>query len=134
MDTTDSVVVSTTASTTTTSAGSAGKHKVAFTLPAILPVSKGIRQVTHNEIRAIELGFVVGLVLTWLYDAGHTEPALGILVAFVVGSLGFKRYGSKAFKTIRLELGYALLALAGGGALGWSIFMREPGLLTLLEM
>lgn len=124
--------VSTTASTTVSGSGSAGKHKVAFTLPSLLPVSRGIREVTHNEIHAIELGLVVGVALTWLWNAGHTEPVLGILVAFVAGSLGFKRYGSKAFKTIRLEPWYALLALAAGSALGWAIFIREPSLLTQL--
>lgn len=119
----------TTVSTTATNASTGGgnKHSVAFTVPGIVPLSAGIRKVTHNEIHAIELGLVVGLVLAWLYDAGHTEPVLGILVAFVAGSLGYKRYSTKAFKTIRLEPWYALLALAAGGGLGWAIFTKDPG-------
>lgn len=124
----------TSVSTTAAGAGTGKKDKVAFTLPGFLPVSRGIRQVTHNEIHAIELGLIVGVALTWLYDAGHTKPVFGILVAFVAGSLGFRRYGSKAFKTIRLEPWYALLSLGAGAAVGWAVFMREPGLVTLLGL
>lgn len=119
-------------SVSTTAQSTSKKHNVAFTLPSVLPLSKGIRSVTHNEIHAIELGLVVGGVTAWLFARGRIDPAVGILVAFVGGSLGFNRYSSKAFKTIRLEAWYALLALAGGGALGWAIFIREPGLLQLL--
>jgi hypothetical protein len=118
--------------TTTRSGGS--KHKVAFTLPAILPVSKGIREVTHNEIHALELGVVVGVISVWLFSLGRTRAVYGIVIAFVAGSLGFKRYGSKAFKTIRLEPWYALLALAAGGVLGWSLFLLEPSLTTQLGL
>lgn len=121
----------TTVSTTASGTGTGNKHNVAFTLPGFLPVSTGIRQVTHNEIHAIELGLVVGVALTWLWNAGHTEPVFAILVAFVAGSLGFKRYGSKAFKTIRLEPWYALLALGAGAALGWAIFLAEPAIIEL---
>jgi hypothetical protein len=121
-----------TATAVSTTAAGGKKHSVAFTLPGLLPVSKGIRQVTHNEVHAIELGFLVGLVLAWLYDAGHTKPVIGILVAFVAGSLGYRRYSSKAVETIRVEPWYALLALAAGGALGWALFVAEPGLPTRL--
>jgi len=122
--------VSSTASGTT---GSTSKS-VAFTLPGVLPLSKGIREVTHDEVHAMELGFVVGVVLAWLYGQGYTQPVLGMLVAFVAGSLGFKRYSSKAVKTIRMEPWYALLALAMGGGLGWALFLREPGLLSVLGL
>jgi len=122
--------VSSTASGTT---GSTSKS-VAFTLPGVLPLSKGIREVTHDEVHAMELGFVVGVVLAWLYGQGYTQPVLGMLVAFVAGSLGFKRYSSKAVKTIRMEPWYALLALAMGGGLGWALFLREPGLLSVVGL
>ncbi|TSD09192.1 hypothetical protein DP107_16840 [Haloglomus irregulare] len=118
--------------TTTRSGGS--KHKVAFTLPSFLPVSKGIRSVTHNEIHALELGILVGGVSVWLFSVGRTRAVYGIVIAFVVGSLGFRRYGSKAFKTIRLEPWYALISLAIGAGLGWSLFMMEPSLTTQLGL
>lgn len=124
----------TSVSTTASGTGTGSKKSVAFTLPGLLPVSKGIREVTHDEVHAIELGLVVGAVLTWLYSAGHTEPVFGILVAFVAGSLGFKRYSSKGVKTIRMEPWYALLSLATGGVVGWALFMRDPGLVTLLGL
>ncbi|WP_435320372.1 hypothetical protein [Haloarchaeobius sp. TZWSO28] len=117
------------AAVTTTSSGTS-KHNVAFTLPSFIPLSKGVRSVTHNEIHALELGVVVGLVGTWLYAQGQTEVVTTIVVAFVMGSLGYKRYSSKAFKTIRYEPWYALLALAGGGALGFAVFLMEPSLVA----
>lgn len=123
-------------SVSTTASGSVGgsKKSVAFTLPAILPVSKGIREVTTDEVHAMELGIVVGLVLSWLYGQGYTKPVFGILVAFVAGALGFKRYSSKAVKTIRLEPWYALIALALGSSVGWALFIRDPSLLTLFGL
>lgn len=120
------------ASTTTTTRASASKHNVAFTLPSFVPISKGVRQVTHHEIHALELGLVVGLAMTWLYVEGRTEIVTGVVVAFVAGSLGYKRYSSKAFKTIRYEPWYALMALAGGAALGFALFVMEPSLLSQL--
>lgn len=137
--TTDSTSVATT--TTGTSGSSAvtpttpsggEKHNVAFTLPGFLPVSDGIRQVTHNEVHAVELGLVVGVVSVWLLSVGRTNAVYNIVIAFVAGSLGYNHYSSKAFETIRYEPWYALLALAGGGTLGWLIFIMEPGLLTPL--
>lgn|GEM_PF-5592221 len=122
---------STTVNTTAQPGGGTAKHKVAFTLPGILPISRGIREVTHNEIHAIELGFVVGLIATWLYATGNREPVVALVVAFVAGSLGYKRYSSKAFKTVRLEPWYALLALTGGALLGWAIFLAEPAIIEL---
>jgi hypothetical protein len=127
-------VASTVQSTTTTTRASGSKHNVAFTLPSFLPVSDGIRNVTHNEIHALELGIVVGLASTWLYVEGRTEVVTGIVVAFVAGSLGYRRYSSKAFKTIRYEPWYALLALSAGGALGYGLFIMEPSLLSLLGL
>lgn len=127
--------VSTTTSTSTASSTrhtGANKHNVAFTLPSILPLSKGIRNVTHNEIHALELGLVVGVLVLWLLSLGKQGVVRNLVITFVAGTLGYKRYSSKAFKTTRYEPWYALLALAGGGALGWAIFMREPSLLTLL--
>jgi hypothetical protein len=118
--------------TTTRSGGK--KHKVAFTLPSFLPISQGIREVTHNEIHALELGVLVGLVSTWLFSVGRTRVVYAVIIAFVAGSLGFKRYGSKAFKTIRLEPWYALISLAVGAALGWSLFIMEPSLTTQLGL
>ncbi|WP_435345349.1 hypothetical protein [Haloarchaeobius sp. HRN-SO-5] len=120
--------------TTTTTRASGSKHNVAFTLPSFLPVSDGIRNVTHHEIHAVELGLVVGLASTWLYVEGRTEVVTGIVVAFVAGSLGYRRYSSKAFKTIRYEPWYALLALAAGGALGFGLFVMEPSLLSLVNL
>jgi hypothetical protein len=120
--------------TVSTTKRSGGKHKVAFTLPGFLPVSDGIRQVTHNEIHALELGLVVGAAAVWLLSIGRAKAGTGIVVIFVAGSLGFKRYGTKAFKTIRLEPWYGLLALGAGAVLGWSVFIMDPGLLALLGL
>jgi len=89
---------------------------VAFTLPSSLPLSTGVRRVTHNEIHAAELGFTVGIVTVWLARWNGTA-AVALLVAFVSGTLGFRRYCSKAFRTTRREPWYALLALVVGGAL-----------------
>jgi hypothetical protein len=112
---------------TGSSGGSAslGKDKAAFTLPGFLPLSKGIREVTHNEIHALELGFVAGFVVAWLYTLGRTNVAVGLAVTFVGGSLGYKRYKTKAFATIRLEPWYAMLALLGGAGAGWAFFTQE---------
>lgn len=120
------------ASTTTTTRASASKHNVAFTLPSFLPVSDGIRHVTHNEIHALELGVTVGLSMVWLYTEGRTKVVTGVVVAFVAGSLGYKRYSSKAFKTIRYEPWYALVALCLGGALGYGLFVMDPSVLVQL--
>lgn len=104
------------AATTSTEVGGVGKHKVAVTLPSFLQMSRGIREVTHNEVRAMQLGVVVGFVTTWLYSIGRTEPAVIIVIAFVVGSLGFKRYSSTAVKTVRMEPWYGLTRVTGGGS------------------
>lgn len=110
------------AAATSTKPGGHGKHNVAFTLPAVLPISRGIRSVTHNEVHAVQLGLVVGFVVVWLTNAGRTELAFGIVGAFVVGALGYMRYATKAFETIRIEPWYALLAFAGGAGLGHLVF------------
>lgn len=128
--------VSTTTPSTSTASSTrhtgANKHNVAFTLPSILPLSQGIRNVTHNEIHALELGLVVGVLVLWLLSLGKQGVVRNLVITFVAGTLGYKRYSSKAFKTTRYEPWYALLALGAGGVLGWAIFMREPSLLTLL--
>lgn len=115
--------------TVASSRSSGGKSKAAFTLPSIIPLSKGVRTVTHDEVHALELGFVVGIVSAWLYSIGRTEIAGSIVVMFVVGSLGYKRYRSKAFKTVRAEPWYGLIALAIGGSVGYWLFLLNPELL-----
>jgi len=127
---TTEAVVSTTASSGTVTGS---KADVAFTLPTFLPVSKGIRQVSHNEVHAFELGLVVGLALTWLYSAGYTTPVATILVVFVTGSLGYRWYSSKAFRTVRHEPWYGLMALTGGCAIGYVLFVTDASLPELLE-
>jgi hypothetical protein len=123
---------SSTTTTTTTTAGASGtKHNVAFTIPGFVPLSHGVRSVTHHEIHAVELGAVVGLAATWLYSTGRTELVTGIVVAFLAGTLGYKRYSSKAFKTVRYEPWYALVALAAGAALGAALFMGDTAVLTI---
>ncbi len=117
---------------TSTASSSSKKASAAFTLPSFVPLSKGIRTVTHHEIHALELGFVVGVVSVWLLSVGRQEVVYTIVVAFVAGSLGYKRYSSKAFKTVRHEPWYGLMALAAGGLLGWSVFFMQPSLLKLL--
>lgn len=97
---------------------------VAFTMPAFLPVSKGIRQVSHDEVHAIELGLVVGAIAIWLHSIGRTTIGTAIIVAFVAGSLGFRRYASKAFATLRHEPWYGLLALVAGAGVSWVVFLR----------
>lgn len=119
---------------TSTASSSSKKQNVAFTLPSFIPVSKGIRSVTHHEIHALELGFVVGVVASWLLSVGRTNVVYSMIIAFVAGSLGYKRYSSKAFKTVRHEPWYGLMALAGGGLLGWAIFLRDPSLLQVLGL
>jgi hypothetical protein len=89
---------------------------VAFMLPASLPLSAGVRRVTHNEIHAVELGLVVGVVTIWLSGRNGTA-GVALLVAFVSGTLGFRRYCSPAFHTTRREPWYALVALVVGGTL-----------------
>ena len=118
---TNEAATSTTVRATSTGT-SARKAGVAFTLPSFLPVSAGIRRVTHNEIHAVELGAVVGFVVVWLLSVGRTDPAITIVVAFVAGALGFKRYSSKAVKTVRMEPWYALLALLAGAGAGFAFF------------
>jgi hypothetical protein len=101
---------------------------VAFTLPSFLPVSKGIREVTTNEVHALELGAIVGFVTLWLLHIGRRDAGFGLALVFVGGSLGYKRYKSKAFKTIRMEPWYALMAFAFGAVVGALFF--DPTLLT----
>lgn len=98
------------------------QDETAFTLPGFLPVSEGIRHVTHNEIHAIELGAVVGFVTIWLFSIGRTNAAGGIVVAFIAGCLGFRRYKSKAVATIRMEPWYAFVAFGLGAAGAWLFF------------
>lgn len=103
-------------------------QSVAFTLPAFLPVSDGIREVTTNEVHALELGAIVGFVTLWLISIGRQDAGFGLALIFVGGSLGYKRYKSKAFKTIRMEPWYALMAFAAGGVAATMLF--DPTLLT----
>ena len=103
-------------------------QSVAFTLPAFLPVSDGIREVTTNEVHALELGAIVGFVTLWLLHIGRRDAGFGLALVFVGGSLGYKRYKSKAFKTIRMEPWYALMAFAFGAVVGAAFF--DPTLLT----
>lgn len=104
-----------------------GTHKsnVAFTLPEFLPVSRGIREVTHDEIHALELGFIVGLAAAWLYSVDQIELTVSILAVFIAGALGYKRYRSKAFKTVRYEPWYGLLAFGAGAGLGYLLFVAQ---------
>lgn len=120
---TESTTAASVTSTASLSGGSVSKDNVAFTLPGFLPVSKGIRQVSHNEVHAFELGLVVGIVVTWLYASGNTGPVATILTVFVAGTLGFRRYRSKAFRTTRHEPWYALVALVLGCALSYAAFV-----------
>jgi len=99
--------------------------ETAFTLPGFLPVSKGIRKVSHNEIHAIELGIVVGFVVIWLFSIGRTNAAGVIVVAFIAGALGFRRYKTKAVATVRMEPWYGFIAFAIGAAAGW-LFFQGP--------
>ena len=101
---------------------------VAFTLPAVLPVSKGIREVTTNEVHALELGAIVGFITVWLLHIGRQDAGFGLALVFIGGSLGYKRYQSKAFKTIRMEPWYAVMAFAFGATAG-SVFF-DATLLT----
>ncbi|RXK48648.1 hypothetical protein [Halorientalis pallida] len=103
-------------------------QSVAFTLPGFLPVSKGIREVTTNEVHALELGAIVGFVAVWLIHIGRRDAGFGLALVFVGGSLGYKRYKSKAFKTIRMEPWYALMAFAAGGIVAALVF--DPALVT----
>jgi len=103
-------------------------QSVAFTLPAFLPISKGIREVTTNEVHALELGAIVGFVTVWLLHIGRRDAGFGLALVFIGGSLGYKRYKSKAFKTIRMEPWYALMAFAFGGIVAALVF--DPSLLT----
>jgi hypothetical protein len=116
----------------TTKAQAGGKsgfgQSVAFTLPAFLPVSDGIREVTTNEVHALELGVIVGFVAIWLISIGRRDAGFGLALVFVGGSLGYKRYKSKAFKTIRMEPWYALMAFAAGGLAAAMVF--DPALVT----
>ncbi|WP_424016399.1 hypothetical protein ACOZ4N_10840 [Halorientalis pallida] len=127
--------VNTGATTVGSESGGANGHgksgfgqSVAFTLPAFLPVSKGIREVTTNEVHALELGAIVGFVTVWLLHIGRRDAGFGLALVFVGGSLGYKRYKSKAFKTIRMEPWYALMAFAAGGGVAALVF--DPALLT----
>jgi hypothetical protein len=103
-------------------------QSVAFTLPAFLPISDGIREVTTNEVHALELGVIVGFVTLWLLHIGREDAGFGLALVFVGGSLGYKRYKSKAFKTIRMEPWYALMAFGCGAVVGALFF--DPALLT----
>lgn len=101
---------------------------VAFTLPASLPVSRGIREVTHNELHAIELGVAAGIMAKWLLSRGHGKVAVGLVVAFGAGAFGLRRYGSKAIATIRAEPWYAMISLGIGGVVGYLMFYVGPAM------
>ncbi len=110
-----------------------GDH-AAFTLPAFLPLSKGVRSVSHNEVHAIELGLVVGFVISWLTSIGRQNVAVFLSVMFIAGALGYKRYRTKAFKTVRLEPWYAMMAFAVGGGIGWLFFSPDLAVLQGLSL
>lgn len=112
-----------------TSRSSGDKSDVAFTLPWIVPVSQGIREVTHDEVHALELGFVVGVLAAWLFAIGRTRIVGTIVVVFIVAALGYRRYSSKALKTVRKEPWYGLIALLVGGSVGYWVFFAEPGVI-----
>jgi hypothetical protein len=97
--------------------------KTAFTLPGFLPVSKGIRKVSHNEVHALELGAVLGFVVMWLYSVGRQNVAAGLTILFVAGALGFERYKSKAIATVRMEPWYAFVAFAIGAGGAYGVFL-----------
>jgi hypothetical protein len=97
--------------------------KTAFTLPGFLPVSKGIRKVSHNEIHALELGAVVGFLVLWLYSVGRQNVAAGLTILFVAGALGFERYKTKAIATVRMEPWYAFVAFAMGAGGAYWVFL-----------
>jgi hypothetical protein len=97
--------------------------KTAFTLPGFLPVSKGIRKVSHNEIHALELGVVAGFLVVWLYSIGRQNVAAGLTILFVAGALGFERYKSKAIATVRMEPWYAFVAFALGAGGAYGVFL-----------
>ncbi|MEF8901751.1 MAG: hypothetical protein V5A25_11070 [Halovenus sp.] len=100
----------------------------AFTLPGFVPLSKGVRQVTHNEIHAMELGVVLGFAVSWLVSLGEQTTAVFIATLFIVGALGYKRYRTKAFETARLEPWYAVVAFAIGAGAGWLFFAPDVAL------
>lgn len=104
-------------------------QSAAFTLPAFIPVSKGVREVTSNEVHALELGVIVGFITLWLIHIGRRDAGFGLALVFVGGSLGYKRYSSKAFKTIRMEPWYALMAFAAGAGVATLVF--DPSVLPV---
>lgn len=103
---------------------SKGGH-AAFEIPSAVPLSKGVREVSHNEVHAIELGAVVGFALTWLVSIGRQNLAVTLMGVFVAGALGYKRYRTKALKTVRMEPWYALMAFASGAIVGYVFFTPE---------
>ena len=103
---------------------SKGDH-AAFVIPGVVPLSKGVREVTHNEIHALELGSVIGFALTWLVSIGRQNLAVTLAGVFIAGALGYKRYRTKALKTVRMEPWYALMALAAGATAGYVFFTPE---------
>lgn len=119
---------------TTSNTGQAlkkGDHP-AFTLPGFLPLSKGVREVSHNEIHSIELGVVLGFAIAWLASIGQQNIAVFLSVVFIGGALGYKRYRSKAFETVRSEPWYAVVAFAVGATLGWVVL--TPNIADLSEL
>lgn len=109
----------------------ASAHDVAFTLPSVLPLSKGVREVTHDEVHAVELGLVAGAAVSWLIALGRTDPAISLLVAFVAGGLGYRRYKTKAFATLRKEPWYGLVAFAIGAGIGYLLFFSSAPALAV---
>lgn len=103
---------------------SKGDH-AAFVMPGFVPLSKGVREVTHNEIHAMELGAVLGFVISWLASIGEQNIAVFLAALFIAGALGYKRYRTKAFKTIRMEPWYAIVAFGLGAGIGWLFFTPE---------
>lgn len=106
----------------------AEKDAPAFTIPGFVPLSKGVREVTHNEIHAMELGAILGFVVSWLVSLGEQTTAVFIATLFIVGALGYKRYRTKAFETVRLEPWYAVVAFAIGAGAGWLFFAPDVAL------
>lgn len=106
----------------------------AFTIPGFVPLSKGVREVTHNEIHAMEMGVVLGFAISWLASIGEQTTAVFLAVLFIVAALGYKRYRTKAFETIRLEPWYALVAFAVGAGIGWLFFSLELALFEAVSL
>lgn len=100
----------------------ASKQKVAFVLPSFVPVGEGVREVTTDEVHALELGLVLGFATVWLISAGQENFATTLAILFIGGALGYRRLGSKAVETIRKEPWYGLVSYAIGAGISYLVF------------